>query len=74
MTSEKETRYLPNISAMGDHLLDRIAKGRAILLNDSARPGERLVARRWRKRRPEFEFWRVKGGAKGALIGRRVHA
>jgi predicted O-methyltransferase YrrM len=51
-------------------LFDRIAPGGTILLDDAARPGERAIARRWRRSWPDFEFTRV-GGTKGTLIGRR---
>ena len=52
-------------------LFDRIAPGGVIMLDDAARPGERLVARRWGREWPEFEFQLVKAGSKGTLIGRR---
>lgn len=50
-------------------LFDNIAPGGTIMLDDAARPGERLVARRWRKARPDFDFRLWKGGSKGTLIG-----
>ena len=50
-------------------LFDRISPGGTILLDDAARPGERVVARRWRKARPDFDFRLCKGGTKGTLIG-----
>ena len=52
-------------------LFGQIAPGGTVMLDDAARPGERLVARRWRKAHPEFEFALSKGGTKGTLIGRR---
>lgn len=52
-------------------LFDRIAPGGVIILDDAARPGERLVARQWRKRWPDFDFHLVHHGTKGTLIGRR---
>ena len=52
-------------------LFDHIAPGGTILLDDAARPGERMVARRWRKQRPDFDFRLWKGGTKGTLIGSR---
>jgi predicted O-methyltransferase YrrM len=55
-------------------LFDRITPGGLILLDDAARPGERLVARRWREDWPEFEFMYDGAGAKGTLIGRRRKA
>ena len=45
--------------------------GGTVMLDDAARPGERLVARRWRKLRPDFSFSLDKSGTKGTLIGRR---
>ena len=41
------------------------------MLDDAARPGERLVARRWRKMHPDFSFRLDKSGTKGTLIGRK---
>jgi predicted O-methyltransferase YrrM len=50
-------------------LLDNIAPGGTIMLDDAARPGERVIARRWRKAHPDFTFRLWKGGSKGTLIG-----
>jgi predicted O-methyltransferase YrrM len=52
-------------------LFDHVAPGGTVMLDDAARPGERLVARRWRKLRPDFDFRLDKSGTKGTLIGRR---
>jgi predicted O-methyltransferase YrrM len=52
-------------------LFDHISAGGTILLDDAARPGERMVARRWKKQRPDFDFRLWKGGTKGTLIGTR---
>jgi predicted O-methyltransferase YrrM len=52
-------------------LFDRIAPGGTILLDDAARPGERVVARRWRAARPDFDFRLCRSGTKGTLIGVR---
>lgn len=52
-------------------LFSRIRRGGVVMLDDAARPGERIVARRWRKRYPDFDFELVKSGSKGTLIGRR---
>ncbi len=54
-----------------EELFARIAPGGMILLDDAARPGERLVASRWRAAWPQFEFRYDSSGAKGTLIGRR---
>ena len=40
-----------------------------VILDDAARPGERLVARRWRKAFQDMTFRYWGGGAKGTLIG-----
>ncbi|MBB3763113.1 class I SAM-dependent methyltransferase [Sphingomicrobium lutaoense] len=45
--------------------------GATILLDDANRPGERMIARRWRARHPEIDFTLWKGGEKGTLIGTR---
>jgi hypothetical protein len=52
-------------------LFDHVAPGDTIMLDDAARPGERFVARKWRKLRPDFEFRLDKSGTKGTLIGTR---
>jgi predicted O-methyltransferase YrrM len=52
-------------------LFDRIPVGGVVMLDDGARPGERLVTRRWRKRFPDFDFELVKAGSKGTLVGTR---
>jgi predicted O-methyltransferase YrrM len=62
----------PLTRGAADSLFDRVAIGGTIMLDDAARPGERLVARRWRKRWPNFEFRLVKSGSKGTLVGTRL--
>lgn len=52
-------------------LFGRITKGGTIMLDDGARPGERVVARRWRKLWPDFDFRLLKSGTKGTLVGTR---
>jgi predicted O-methyltransferase YrrM len=61
----------PFTRGSADTLFDQIAPGGTVILDDAARPGERLVARRWRKRWPEFDFTLVKSGTKGTLVGKR---
>jgi predicted O-methyltransferase YrrM len=61
----------PLTRGAGASLFDNIAAGGTIFLDDAARPGERLIARRWRKERPDFDFRLWKGGTKGTLIGTR---
>jgi predicted O-methyltransferase YrrM len=62
----------PLTRGAADSLFDRIAVGGTVMLDDAARPGERLVARRWRKRWPNFRFRLNKSGSKGTLIGTRL--
>jgi hypothetical protein len=57
---------------MAERLFERIAPGGLIMLDDAARPGERYVARRWRKTWRDFEFKFEGKGAKGLLTGRRI--
>lgn len=54
-----------------DCLFERLPSGGIILLDDAARPGERVIASRWRKRWPAIDFRYVSAGTKGALIGRK---
>lgn len=58
----------PFIRGAAEALFDRLTPGGAILLDDAARPGERLVAQRWRQRWPDIDF-RLLPTMKGALIG-----
>lgn len=62
----------PLTRGAAEGLFDRIAVGGTVMLDDAARPGERLVARRWRRRWPNFRFTLVKAGSKGTLIGTRL--
>jgi predicted O-methyltransferase YrrM len=55
-----------------ESLFHRIAVGGTVMLDDAARPGERLVARRWRRRWPNFDFRLVNSGSKGTLVGTRL--
>ncbi|WP_299307636.1 class I SAM-dependent methyltransferase [uncultured Croceicoccus sp.] len=61
----------PFVRGAAERLFDRLSKGGRVLLDDAARPGERVVARRWRKRWPDIEFVLHRGGTKGMLEGRR---
>ena len=61
----------PMTRGAAETLFGNIAPGGTVMLDDAARPGERLVARRWRKAHPEFDFRLWKGGSKGTLIGRK---
>ncbi|MEA3036452.1 MAG: hypothetical protein QOH04_2224 [Sphingomonadales bacterium] len=52
-------------------LFGKLAPGGTIMLDDAARPGERLVARRWRRDWPGIDFRFVRAGSKGTLLGTR---
>lgn len=52
-------------------LFDKIAVGGMVMLDDGARPGERIVRRRWAKMFPNFDFQLVSDGTKGTVIGVR---
>lgn len=60
----------PLVRGAAETLLDRIAPGGTVMLDDAARPGERVVARRWRQRWPHFKFTYEGKGSKGLLVGR----
>ena len=62
----------PLTRGSAESLFARIASGGAVMLDDAARPGERLVARRWRKAWPGFDFRLMRGGTKGTLVGLRA--
>ncbi|UUL82827.1 class I SAM-dependent methyltransferase [Sphingomonas qomolangmaensis] len=61
----------PYVRGAAETLFDRLPVGGTILLDDAARPGERIVAARWRERWPNFRFDLVNKGTKGTLIGVR---
>lgn len=61
----------PLTRGSAETLFDRIAPGGMVLLDDAARPGERIVARRWRERWPDMDFQLVHAGTKGTLVGLR---
>ncbi len=61
----------PLIRGSAENLFARIQPGGAIVLDDAARPGERVVARRWRRSWPGLDFRLIHGGTKGTLVGRR---
>ena len=50
-------------------LFDRMAPGGIAVLDDAARPGERLVIKQWKRDWPMVE-WHYVAGIKGTLIGR----
>ncbi len=61
----------PFARGMAERLFPLIAPGGTVLLDDAARPGERYVARRWKKAWPDFDFSYEGAGTKGLLVGRR---
>jgi predicted O-methyltransferase YrrM len=61
----------PMVRGAAETLFDRIAPGGVVMLDDAARPGERVVAGRWRRDCPQFDFTYEGKGSKGLLIGRR---
>lgn len=62
----------PFTRGAAETLFEKVSPGGTIMLDDAARPGERLVTRRWRKLHPEFRFTLDKSGSKGTLIGRKA--
>lgn len=63
----------PYVRGSAEVLFDRISVGGTVMLDDAARPGERIVARRWRSNWPNFEFKLTHPGYKGTLIGTRIY-
>jgi predicted O-methyltransferase YrrM len=62
----------PFVRGAAEMLFDRLSVGGAVMLDDGARPGERVIAARWRRRWPQIDFGLVLGGTKGTLVGRRM--
>jgi len=62
----------PYVRGAADSLFERISVGGSVMLDDAARPGERVVARKWKKRWPNFAFELVHAGTKGTLVGTRL--
>jgi predicted O-methyltransferase YrrM len=62
----------PFVRGAAESLFDRMTIGGAVLLDDAARPGERVVARRWRRKWPNFRFELTHPGTKGTLVGTRL--
>jgi len=61
----------PFIRGRAETLFDRIVPGGVVLLDDAARPGERVVAAHWRRDWPDFRFTLLPG-PKGTLLGERL--
>lgn len=62
----------PFVRGAAECLFDRLSPGGIVLLDDAARPGERVVAKRWRKNWPGMRFERINGSNKGTLVGRKL--
>lgn len=64
----------PFVRGAAECLFDRLSPNGRVLLDDAARPGERIVARRWRRNWPGMSFERANGSTKGTLVGRKLDA
>lgn len=64
----------PLVRGAADCLFHRIVPGGMVMLDDGARPGERLVMQRWIRRWPDFDFRLDRRGTKGTVIGVRRSA
>lgn len=62
----------PFTRGAAETLFARLRVGGTVILDDAARPGERIVARKWRRRWPDFKFTLRHFGSKGTLVGRRL--
>lgn len=61
----------PFARGIAECLFDRLSPGGVVMLDDAARPGERYIARRWRRDWPDFDFTFEADGSKGLLVGRK---
>lgn len=61
----------PHVRGAAASLFPLIRPGGRLLLDDAARPGERVVARRWRKEHANMDFTLDSQGAKGTLLGHK---
>jgi predicted O-methyltransferase YrrM len=62
----------PHVRGAAASLFPRLRPGGRVLLDDAARPGERMVARRWRREYHNMQFTLDRKGAKGTLIGQKA--
>jgi predicted O-methyltransferase YrrM len=60
----------PTIREGAERLFSRVPVGGIVMLDDAARPGERLVAKHWKRDWPQFD-WALLPGIKGTLMGAR---
>jgi hypothetical protein len=61
----------PHVRGAAASLFPHLRPGGRVLLDDAARPGERVVARRWRKEHHNMDFTLDSQGAKGTLLGHK---
>lgn len=59
----------PLVRGGAETLFSRLRPGGVILLDDAARPGERLVTHRWARSWPGIDFHLATDGTKGTLVG-----
>ena len=64
----------PHVRGAAASLFPKLRRGGMILLDDAARLGERVVARRWRREHHNMRFKLDSKGAKGTLVGRKLPA
>jgi predicted O-methyltransferase YrrM len=62
----------PHVRGAAASLFPRLRPGGRVLLDDAARLGERVVARRWRKEHRNMRFTLDSKGAKGTLLGQKL--
>lgn len=62
----------PHVRGAAASLFPKLRRGGTVLLDDAARLGERVVARRWRQEHHNMRFVLDRKGAKGTLIGRKL--
>ncbi|MFN7176796.1 MAG: class I SAM-dependent methyltransferase [Thermaurantiacus sp.] len=62
----------PFARGAAETLFPRLAIGGTVLLDDGARPGERVVLARWRRRWPDMRFALIHAGPKGTVVGERL--
>lgn len=62
----------PFTRGAAETLFGKLRPGGMVILDDAARPGERIIARKWRRRWPDFDFTLHHFGTKGTLVGRRL--